>query len=635
MAGKVRWTPFCLALALLALPLWPTWMEEISPGNTKDEKERIERENRKKQQAASATLANLKFAVSLIDATLKKGSAEVRVTWMDIENAAARYHVYRSTDPIDTAEALSKAKLLGTVKAGTQQFLDVLEGPGRYFYAVLSELEGIEYKVFLTDQSCTLTPLVYSFKAQELYVSNLKFFYNRVLRSVFLRWNDPDTKDVFDILLYRAISPLDQLDKVTNREPLTVIPKGEESYQDASVAPGNSYHYALVIKRKFSPSLETFLVTKVNAEGPVVIPADGAAPVPAKTLDMGAITLEPEKTNTPPPAPVTPAPVVPAPVETPAPVVPPAVKPQPPQPIPEILPPVEEPRPVQPAVVQPPAAPVVVTNVIIVSNLAPAAEEKPKAEVKPAEPTPPVKTAPPHVMNLQVTLLPQEKAVSLVWQAATNVEKPFYFNIYRSLQPVSSAAQLVDQGLLAETLVQRGCVRGEKFEWRDTAAKPGVNLWYALLIDTGQGLREQELRLLDNYIKYPVKLDAPPADKEGKAPVPDGAAARKPGESDPENQRVKETVKALVHDAFAQDQFALVIDRLSSLEHQKGLDEENQKMITLYLGRSALGLGQKPRALSYFFKLKKLDEEAGLFWIQRALDNTRSPKQAPARSLEP
>jgi hypothetical protein len=302
----------------------------------------------------------------------------------------------------------------------------------------------------------------------------------------------------------------------------------------------------------------------------------------------------------------------------------------------EILPPVEEPRPVQPIAPPIPVMPSVVTNVIIVSNVSAPVEERPRREEpKPVEPAVPVKAVPPHTMNLQIALLPQEKAVSLVWQAATNIDKPFYFNIYRSAQPFSAASQLVDQGLLAETLVVRGCVRGEKFEWRDTGAKPGVNLWYALLIDTGQGLREQELRLLDNYIKYPVKLDAAPADKEVKASAIETQAYHRPGESDAENLRVKELVKSLVRDTFARDQFALVIERLSNLEKQKGLDEENQKMIYLYLGRSELGLGQKQRALSYFFKLKKLDEDTGLFWIQRALDTTRSPKQGPARPLEP
>lgn len=624
------------ALTLLALlcvaPLWGSWMEEINPGNTADDKARIERENRRKQAAASATLANLKYAVSLIDASLKKGTGEVRLSWMDVEEPTAVYRVYRANDPIDSDEALAKATRLGTVKAGVQQFLDTLEAPGRYFYAVTAEVNGQEVKVFLNDQSTTATPLIYSVKTTELYVANLKFFYNRTLRSVFLRWNDPDSKEIFDVLIYRSLSPFDQMDRVTNREPLAVVAKGEESYQDNTIALGNAYHYALVIKRKFSPSFETFLQPKVNTEGPVNIPLESGARVSGSALADAMGAMEPPKTNTPlPPAPVvtnTPPPVTnqapPTPVVTnAAPVV---TNVPPPVPATNVAPKViEDPRPG------------VVTNVIIISNINPV-EETPRhrnIEVEPAPPpVAPVKAIPPQTLNLLVLPLPGEKAVSLVWQAGTNVDKPFYFNIYRSLEPIQSATQLVEGGSLVETQVIRGCVRGEKFEWRDTGAPAGRNLWYAVLIDSGQGLRDQELHILDNFIKYPVKLPAVATEKEERAPAPE-TAWRKPGESDGENARLKADLRQQVRDLFSSGQYALLIERLAVLESRSNLDGDNRSMVWLYLGRSHLGLGQKAKALEYFFKLRGIDEDSGTFWIQRAVDSAAAPRKSPPKTLEP
>src|SRR5262245_49572545 len=111
---------FCVLLSLGQA----AWMEEISGLNTQDDKARIEAAYRNSTNQSVSTQANLKYAVSLIEAVLKKGASEVKVTWMDIDDTAANYRIYRHTDPITSEAVMQKAKYLGSVRAGVQQYVD-------------------------------------------------------------------------------------------------------------------------------------------------------------------------------------------------------------------------------------------------------------------------------------------------------------------------------------------------------------------------------------------------------------------------------------------------------------------------------------------------------------------------------
>lgn len=560
---------FLAGLLLAPAASQAAWMEEISSGNTKDDKARLDAAA--KGQGAAPTLvtqANLKYAVSLIEAVLKKGGSDVRVTWMDVDDTSVTYRVYRHTDPITSETVLSKAKLLGQVRPGVQQYADTLEDPGKYYYAVTAIKDNQEYRVFMVDQSFTGTPLIFNVAQKDVYVSGIKLFYNRVLKSVFLRWNDPDSKEPFDVLVFRGPEIMNNVDKLKGKEPLAIVEKGEESFQDTNVVPNGIYYYTLQIKRKFTPNPEKFLEAKVNViDQPVIIPGKNET-VRGNAMNLNTIDVGEKETPKTNKTPVVEQPVL--------------------------------------------AKETTVTNLVIVTNVIREIVEK-------AAPVPEIKPPVFHsVQNLLITTNPAEKFISLVFQSADMMAAPFYINIYRSPQPIVSVTDLAeDKRLLIETLVQRNAVKGEKFEYRDYGAKPGQNYFYAVLVDDGQPIASQELRLLDNYIKYPVKLDPPKTDKEEKKPE---VSYRKPGESDADNQKIKETLKELIRDYFTKDQFALVIDRLEPYLRLSGVDEDNSKMILLFLGRSQLGLKLNKKALETFYRLRKLDEETGLFWINKSLE---------------
>lgn len=110
---------------------------------------------------AQNNLANLKYAVSLIEVIFNSYSKKIRVTWMDTDDSTVWYHVYRYTDPITSESILSKCKLLGTVKSGVQNFEDELDEPGKYYYAVITFKENRELPYFMVDQSFSGTPLIF------------------------------------------------------------------------------------------------------------------------------------------------------------------------------------------------------------------------------------------------------------------------------------------------------------------------------------------------------------------------------------------------------------------------------------------------------------------------------------------
>ncbi len=61
----------------------------------------------------------------------------IRLLWVDPGPAIKDYEVYRSSEPIQDLQALSRAKQIGTVSNGAKGFTDTGLRPGQYFYALI------------------------------------------------------------------------------------------------------------------------------------------------------------------------------------------------------------------------------------------------------------------------------------------------------------------------------------------------------------------------------------------------------------------------------------------------------------------------------------------------------------------
>ena len=91
-------------------------------------------------QSQNIDLLDKTALLILSDFDPKNGTVLIR--WLDIAKDDVEYNVYRSNKPILKIKDLDKANLRGTVEAGKMQYVDFLEQPGKYYYAVLTKIDG-------------------------------------------------------------------------------------------------------------------------------------------------------------------------------------------------------------------------------------------------------------------------------------------------------------------------------------------------------------------------------------------------------------------------------------------------------------------------------------------------------------
>jgi len=225
------------------------WWEELSKANTQTDKARIETE-KTSPPPPSGDKANIRYSVSLIEAVLINKDGTVELTWMDTEDTAVKYKIYRYNQVIDSPEKLVKAEFLSSISPGVQKYRDVLKVPGTYFYAVITEVDGNEKPVFMFEQSYTAAAIRFDTEEKVSVVTGLKTIYNKFLGMVFIRWTDPVSDDDFDVLIYRSTEVISSTEILTRAVLIDIVKKGEEKYQDKTIQAGQNYFYAILIKKK-------------------------------------------------------------------------------------------------------------------------------------------------------------------------------------------------------------------------------------------------------------------------------------------------------------------------------------------------------------------------------------------------
>ncbi|HMB00254.1 MAG TPA: hypothetical protein VKS21_04640 [Spirochaetota bacterium] len=548
---KIKCYIFTILIILTALTA--SWWEELTVENTQEEKEEIEETEKKEKDSTAAKTdqqaevnKNLEYAVTLIEAGLNKERGVVTVTWMDIENPAARYKIYRHNQPINSADILESARYLTTVGAGIQKYNDTLKSSGQYYYAVTAVVDNKEYKVFLQEQSFTTSPVIYKLKKEALHTSGLKVIYNQFLGSIFLRWNDPSTSKDFTVFVYRGQSTLDTLDKVKSSTLVSPVPKGEERYQDKTVKRNGTYYYATVIQLENRQTMEPVFIANQNY---TTKPLDVSQKGEKLSFETLPLKTETEKQ----------------------------------------------------------------TDTAGKKNVS-------KKEQRPAQ-REPVKKAQhdfPHTYDLTITYNKKENYVSLKWQMSVSINKPFYINIYRSTNLIQNVLELTAPEKILESLPERSCYQNQKYEYRDYNIEANQDYYYAVMIDTGNGIEEQKLLLLDNYIKYPVRIH-----KNIKKTATQAAAEqiRTTNARETYNHKaMKNRIKDILIDYYKKEHYVYTIDKLKNILKNEILNNENKKIVLLFIGRSYLAENKFEQAMDYFYSLKKLDKPAGIFWLEKTIE---------------
>lgn len=86
----------------------------------------------------------------------QKNADTIQLVWIDPGPGVKKYHVFRSTAPINTPEQQTSAKDLGYALPGSAGFTDTSLPPGSYFYALLPVTTSGEFlQVFVPGQTFT------------------------------------------------------------------------------------------------------------------------------------------------------------------------------------------------------------------------------------------------------------------------------------------------------------------------------------------------------------------------------------------------------------------------------------------------------------------------------------------------
>ena len=523
---------------------YSSWMEELTTENTQSDKKAMENKSQSRGKKKSLIKQELIYSVSLIEAVLQKNSDKVVINWMDIEDNTARYKIYRFTKPIESIEILQSASYRGVVNSGLQHFEDTLEEPGRYYYAVITEVYGESKPAFMYEQSYTTTPVIFDVKSNKYRVSGINSVYNRFFNSVFIKWDDPllddSMNDSFSLLVYRGDRPIDSKEQLSRALFLQEVEKGEEKFQDMNVKFGKVYYYAIFVKREKAKGPELVFIPQQNyttdgnraeKKGTLAVFEDDQ-PKKRYSMDFGEIENDLAGRNS------------------------------------------------------------------FFNANQPLLDDSVNYRTK----------------DLVITYNKKEQYIALRWKLNSAIGKPFYQNIYRSLKPIENVEQLENRDILLESVATRNGEKGEKFEYRDYNVEFNTDYYYAVILDVGKGLTGQRLYLLDNYIKYPVKI----FDKDALSSSKFKMSGDNPEEIDKANE-LKQVLKDIIRKQFLKEEFRLAIEKLQEYEGQT-IDFENKKTVLTFIGRSYLSLGEHKKALRYFHELKELDLDAGEFWIEKTVD---------------
>lgn len=115
---------------------------------------------------------NIKYSTKFIQAILNKRNASVTIYWWPSKKGPAKYKIYRYTNCINSASILKKATYLDYGKTsgdnpwlgGGNHYVDIPNKSGKFYYCVITEIDGQEKKVFKYRDSYTHKPVKFNIR---------------------------------------------------------------------------------------------------------------------------------------------------------------------------------------------------------------------------------------------------------------------------------------------------------------------------------------------------------------------------------------------------------------------------------------------------------------------------------------
>ncbi len=171
----------------------------------------------------------------------------IRVTWDLAPKMTGEYVVAASSEVIDTAEKVHKARVVQTVKgAEKNSILDPECTPGSHYYVVLSKAGITGNAIDLRAGSNFMTsPLVIGAEEQLPMVSNIRAIETQDLK-VRLTWDRADKTALF-YTVYRSRQVINTAERLKESEKLDTLVDISE-YIDEGIATDVPYFYAVTVK---------------------------------------------------------------------------------------------------------------------------------------------------------------------------------------------------------------------------------------------------------------------------------------------------------------------------------------------------------------------------------------------------
>ncbi|MBU44851.1 MAG: hypothetical protein CMN76_16640 [Spirochaetaceae bacterium] len=185
-------------------------------------------------------------ALDLVAVNTEKG---VVLNWKKSPVPGIRYRVYRGPEPLDSAERLAKATMLGVAGEESPFFEDkAAEDGNRVYYgvAVYDCVKDQEYPQLILNESYishTYSPPGRKIEYDAFLPGSL-MAYLASKDTIRLLWVDPGPA-IKDYEVYRSSEPIQDMSALSRAKQIGVVDNGAKGFTDTGLKPGQ-YFYALI-----------------------------------------------------------------------------------------------------------------------------------------------------------------------------------------------------------------------------------------------------------------------------------------------------------------------------------------------------------------------------------------------------
>lgn len=170
----------------------------------------------------------------------------VRVSWRDsVDLPDAAYRVYRHTERI-TSDNLAAATFVGEAPPDAEQFLDVPDAAGEYYYAVIAVgTDGTQYPLVVELRNTIVDPIRISQTAQEEELAASVTGLAASVAGLDVRLSFRASRPTRMLAVYRSTRPLADVQSLAEAVLLGRISAADRYFDDQPI-PGIDYYYAVV-----------------------------------------------------------------------------------------------------------------------------------------------------------------------------------------------------------------------------------------------------------------------------------------------------------------------------------------------------------------------------------------------------